>query len=101
MGFVFWIVVARFYPPEVVGLGAALISAAGLLTFVSSLGLGFLFVTSALLAGWTLALTTLILASYMIGLLSYVFYRIPKTPLKERVTSVRVIAGNTVRTSAN
>ena len=40
LGFVFWVLVARFYPAEALGLGSALISAAGLLTFVASLGLG-------------------------------------------------------------
>jgi len=40
LGFVFWAFVARFYPAETVGLGSALISAAGLLAFVASLGLG-------------------------------------------------------------
>ncbi len=39
-GFVFWVVAARFYPPEVVGLASALISAAGLLAGLSYLGLG-------------------------------------------------------------
>jgi O-antigen/teichoic acid export membrane protein len=40
LGFVFWILVARFYPAEALGLGSALISAAGLLAFVATLGLG-------------------------------------------------------------
>jgi len=40
LGFVFWVLVARFYPAEVLGLGSALIAAAGLLCFVASLGLG-------------------------------------------------------------
>jgi O-antigen/teichoic acid export membrane protein len=40
LGFLFWILVARFYPAEALGLGSALISAAGLLAFVASLGLG-------------------------------------------------------------
>jgi O-antigen/teichoic acid export membrane protein len=40
LGFVFWVLVARFYPAETLGLGSALISAAGLLAFVASLGLG-------------------------------------------------------------
>jgi O-antigen/teichoic acid export membrane protein len=38
-GFVFWVAAARLYKPEDVGLGAALISAAGFLLWVSSLGL--------------------------------------------------------------
>ena len=40
LGFVFWIVVARFYSPEDVGLASALIAAAILLTGFSQLGLG-------------------------------------------------------------
>jgi O-antigen/teichoic acid export membrane protein len=38
-GFVFWVVAARLFTPEEVGAGAALISAAGFLLWVSSLGL--------------------------------------------------------------
>ena len=41
LGLVFWIVVARLYPIGHLGLGSALISAATLLAFVASLGLGF------------------------------------------------------------
>ena len=41
LGFIFWIVVARLYPPSYVGLGSALISAAALLSFIGTLGLGF------------------------------------------------------------
>jgi len=41
LGLVFWIVVARFYPPDEVGLAVALISAMGLLIVFSKLGLGF------------------------------------------------------------
>ena len=40
LGFVFWIVAARLYPAEAVGLGSAFLSAAGLLSFVATLGLG-------------------------------------------------------------
>ena len=40
LGFAFWIVVARFYPPEDVGLASALIAATGLVASLSSLGLG-------------------------------------------------------------
>jgi O-antigen/teichoic acid export membrane protein len=39
LGFLFWIVVARVYPPEAVGLGSALISAAIFLSFIASVGL--------------------------------------------------------------
>jgi O-antigen/teichoic acid export membrane protein len=39
-GFVFWIIAARFYPAEAVGLGSAIISALGLLAIFSELGLG-------------------------------------------------------------
>ncbi len=39
-GFVFWIIAARFYPVEAVGLGSAIISAMGLLALLSNLGLG-------------------------------------------------------------
>lgn len=38
-GFVFWIIAARFYPAEAVGLGSAIISALGLLAIFSELGL--------------------------------------------------------------
>lgn len=41
LGFVFWIVVARLYPPKSVGLSSALISMVGLLSFTGTLGLGF------------------------------------------------------------
>lgn len=40
LGFVFWIIVARFYPPEAVGLATAAIAATGLLAGFSHLGLG-------------------------------------------------------------
>jgi O-antigen/teichoic acid export membrane protein len=40
-GFVFWIVVARFYTTEEVGLGSALVAAMQLLASLSSLGLGY------------------------------------------------------------
>lgn len=38
--FVFWIIAARFYPVEAVGLGSAIISALGLLAIFAGLGLG-------------------------------------------------------------
>ncbi len=41
LGFVFWIIVARFYAAADVGLVAAIIAAVGLLASLSSLGLGF------------------------------------------------------------
>lgn len=41
IGVVFWIVVARLYPPEEVGLATALISAIGLLGIFSKLGFDF------------------------------------------------------------
>ncbi len=40
-GFIFWIVAARLYSTEDVGIGSALISAATLLAFISSLGLDY------------------------------------------------------------
>ncbi|HEY42266.1 MAG TPA: oligosaccharide flippase family protein [Dehalococcoidia bacterium] len=40
LGFVFWIIVARFYPAEDVGLASAAIAATGLLALFSYLGLG-------------------------------------------------------------
>ena len=40
LGFIFWIVVARFYSPEDVGLASAAIAALGLLAAISYLGLG-------------------------------------------------------------
>jgi O-antigen/teichoic acid export membrane protein len=39
-GFAFWIIAARFYSPEDVGLASALIAAIGLVTSFSNLGLG-------------------------------------------------------------
>src|SRR4030067_2560894 len=41
LGFVFWIIVARFYSPSEVGLATALISAVGLLGIFSQLGFQF------------------------------------------------------------
>lgn len=41
LGFVFWLVAARFYTAEDVGLASAAISALGLLSLLSSLGLDF------------------------------------------------------------
>jgi O-antigen/teichoic acid export membrane protein len=41
LGFVFWMVVAKFYSPVDVGLASATISAMGLLASLSNLGLGF------------------------------------------------------------
>ena len=41
LGFFFWMVVARFYTEADVGWGAAIISAIGLLSLISRLGLGF------------------------------------------------------------
>lgn len=41
LGFVFWIVAARFYLPAEVGLAAALIAAMSLLATLSRLGMGF------------------------------------------------------------
>jgi O-antigen/teichoic acid export membrane protein len=41
LGFVFWIVAARFYTPEDVGLASAAISAAGLMAMIATLGLGY------------------------------------------------------------
>ncbi len=40
LGFVFWIIVARFYTPEDVGLASAAMAAIGLLALFSYLGLG-------------------------------------------------------------
>ena len=40
LGFVFWVLAARLYPVEAVGLGSAVLSAASLLTFIATLGLG-------------------------------------------------------------
>lgn len=41
IGYFFWFVAARLTTPEEVGIGSALISAAGLLSFFGSLGLGY------------------------------------------------------------
>jgi len=40
LGFVFWIIAARLYSDEAVGLGSAIIAALGLLALLSELGLG-------------------------------------------------------------
>ena len=40
-GFVFWILVARFYPVSEVGYGTTLLSAMALLAFIGTLGFGF------------------------------------------------------------
>jgi O-antigen/teichoic acid export membrane protein len=40
-GFFFWIVAARLYPPEVVGLASSAIAAIGLLSLLSTLGLDY------------------------------------------------------------
>jgi O-antigen/teichoic acid export membrane protein len=40
-GFVFWIIAARLYTAEAVGVASAILSAASLLTMLSSLGLGY------------------------------------------------------------
>ncbi len=40
LGFAFWVLAARLYPAEAVGLGSAVLSAAGLLTFIATMGLG-------------------------------------------------------------
>lgn len=40
-GFIFWLLAARLYPTELVGLASALVSAAVLVTSLASLGLGF------------------------------------------------------------
>lgn len=40
LGFGFWVLAAKLYPAEAVGLGSALLSAGGLLVFVATLGLG-------------------------------------------------------------
>lgn len=40
LGFVFWVVAARLYAAEAIGLGSALLSAAALVSYVASLGLG-------------------------------------------------------------
>lgn len=41
LGFIFWIIVARFYTATDVGLAAAIIAAVGLLASLSDLGLGY------------------------------------------------------------
>jgi len=41
IGFVFWIIVARFYSPEDVGFASAAISAVSLLAMLANLGLGY------------------------------------------------------------
>jgi O-antigen/teichoic acid export membrane protein len=40
-GFFFWIVAARLYPPEVIGLASSAIAAIGLLSLLSTLGLDY------------------------------------------------------------
>jgi len=41
IGFIFWMVAARLYSIEAVGMSSAIISAVGLLTLLSNLGLGY------------------------------------------------------------
>lgn len=41
LGLVFWVIVARFYSVTDVGLGSAVLSVAGLLSWVGTLGLGY------------------------------------------------------------
>lgn len=41
LGLAFWVIVARLYPVSDVGLGSALLSVAGLLSWVGTLGLGY------------------------------------------------------------
>jgi O-antigen/teichoic acid export membrane protein len=41
LGFIFWIIVARFYTVEEVGYGSALLSATALLSYLGTLGLGY------------------------------------------------------------
>jgi O-antigen/teichoic acid export membrane protein len=40
-GFFFWIVAARLYPPEVIGLASSAIAAIGLLSLLSTAGLDY------------------------------------------------------------
>ncbi len=40
-GFAFWIIAARFYPAEIVGLASAVLAAIGLLANLANLGLGY------------------------------------------------------------
>jgi len=40
-GFAFWVIVARFYPAEAVGLASAVLAAMGLLASFANLGLGY------------------------------------------------------------
>ncbi|MFH1484664.1 MAG: DUF58 domain-containing protein, partial [Chloroflexota bacterium] len=63
---------------------------------LKSLGttLFLLLASSALVASETLAFTTIILASYIIGTLGRVFYAIPRTPLEESKTQLRVVTGS-------
>lgn len=44
LGFVYWWIAARYYPPAAVGLGSAAVSAMGLLSSVSMLGVGTLLI---------------------------------------------------------
>lgn len=57
-GFFFWLVVARLYPPSAIGVSAALLPAAGMVAFISTLGLGtsiIRFISSAHQGGPALA----------------------------------------------
>ena len=40
-GFAFWVIAARFYPAEAVGLASAVIAAVGLLACLANLGFGY------------------------------------------------------------
>jgi O-antigen/teichoic acid export membrane protein len=44
LGFTFWIIVARLYPPEAVGLGGTVVTSAIILAQVSQLGLGYVLI---------------------------------------------------------
>ena len=50
-GFFFWVVIAKSYTPEAVGVGAAILAVVALLAFLSQLGIGYGFIRYIVLAG--------------------------------------------------
>ena len=56
-------------------------------------------VGSLILANWALTFTSVLLAAYLVGVVAYTFYGIPRIPLQGSTARIRVIAGNTAEAS--
>ena len=54
---------------------------------------------SLILANRALTFTSVLLAAYLVGVVAYIFYGVPRIPLQESIARVRVIAGKTAETS--